>query len=53
MTHVELIQIAVVPLDRGKYSWIWVVLRCPYCGKPHKHYGGPLETNPGGVLGNA
>jgi len=30
-------------LARGKYSWIWIVMTCPYCDKPHDHYGGPEE----------
>jgi hypothetical protein len=33
-------------LEQGQYSWIWVVLACPYCGKPHDHYGGPLDGTP-------
>jgi hypothetical protein len=26
------------------------VWRCPYCGRPHAHYGGPLETDPSQYL---
>jgi hypothetical protein len=38
--------IARAVLVRGRYSWIWVVLACPYCGQPHDHYGGPLDRDP-------
>jgi hypothetical protein len=38
-------------LERGRYSWIWVVPTCPYCGKPHDHDGGPLNGNPSLYLG--
>jgi hypothetical protein len=51
VNHVEIIQIADAILERGKYSWVWVVLACPYCGKRHTHYGGPLETDPLRYLG--
>ena len=40
-------------LARGKYSWIWIVSACPYCGQLHHHYGGPLDQAPrrtGGVV---
>jgi hypothetical protein len=37
-------------LNRGKHSWIWVVPRCPYCGDPHAHYGGPFDTDPATYL---
>jgi hypothetical protein len=37
-------------LERGKHSWIWVVPRCPYCGYPHAHYGGPFDTDPARYL---
>ncbi len=33
-------------LEQGKHSWIWVVEACPYCGKAHAHYGGPLDGDP-------
>src|SRR3712207_9309475 len=37
---------AYAVLERGKHSWIWVVRACPYCGKGHAHYGGPLDGDP-------
>jgi hypothetical protein len=33
-------------LDRGRFSWVWVVPTCPYCNKSHDHYGGPLDSDP-------
>jgi hypothetical protein len=33
-------------LEKATYSWVWIVTRCPYCGKRHEHYGGPLEDDP-------
>jgi predicted ester cyclase len=33
-------------LERGTYSWMWVVTSCPYCGKTHEHYGGPFDGDP-------
>ncbi len=33
-------------LEHGTYSWIWLVPTCPYCGKSHHHYGGPLNGDP-------
>ncbi len=33
-------------LQPGRYSWIWVVVDCPYCGGSHHHYGGSLIGNP-------
>ncbi len=40
-------------LVRGKYSWVWVVRACPYCGKMHEHYGGPLDGDARDYLGSA
>jgi hypothetical protein len=37
---------AAVLLERGTYSWIWVVPQCPYCGHAHEHYAGPLDAAP-------
>ena len=39
-------QHAEVHLERGRYSWVWVVAVCPYCGHPHEHYAGPLDAAP-------
>ena len=33
-------------LDRGRFSWVWIVPSCPYCHKSHDHYGGPLDGDP-------
>lgn len=33
-------------LERSRYSWVWIVAVCPYCGKSHHHYAGPLNGNP-------
>jgi hypothetical protein len=42
----RIIRVAQALLERGQYSWIWVVSSCPYCGKPHDHYGGSLNHPP-------
>jgi hypothetical protein len=46
-----IVRITQAHMERGRYSWIWVVLRCPYCGKPHDHYAGPLDGDPYLYLG--
>lgn len=33
-------------LERSRYSLIWIVEACPYCGKSHHHYAGSLNGNP-------
>jgi hypothetical protein len=33
-------------LERGRFSWLWVVAACPYCGKQHDHFAGPLDGDP-------
>ena len=38
-------------LEQGRYSWIWVVPQCPYCGHAHEHYAGPLDKDPTKYLG--
>ncbi len=38
--------VARAVLEQGRYSWIWVVPACPYCGKQHDHYGGLLDGDP-------
>ena len=40
------IAVAQVVLRRGRENWLWVVLTCPYCGKQHDHFGGPLDADP-------
>jgi hypothetical protein len=47
----RIIRSAQVVLERGRYSWIWVVPRCPYCDTPHDHYGGPLTHPPPTIAG--
>ncbi len=51
MGQVEQIPIAEAALEWGQYSWVWVVLRCPHCGKAHEHYAGPLDNDPYKYLG--
>lgn len=51
MSQVETIRIADAVLERGRYSWVWVVPTCPYCGRRHEHYGGPLNVDPYMYLG--
>ncbi len=33
-------------LERSRFSWIWIVPACLYCGQEHHHYGGPLDGDP-------
>jgi hypothetical protein len=42
---------AMATLEPGRYSWLWVVQRCPYCGRRHEHYAGPLDQDPDVYLG--
>ncbi len=51
VSQVEMIRIAEAVLEHGKYSWVWVIPECPYCGKPHEHYGGALDGDPYNYLG--
>ncbi len=44
--HEQTMLVAAAILARGRYSWIWVVPCCPYCGRQHAHYGGGLECDP-------
>ena len=46
MLHQEHVQAVRAVLDQGRYSWIWVIPVCPYCGLSHDHYGGPLDGRP-------
>jgi hypothetical protein len=38
-------------LGRGRYSWVWIVPTCPYCGKSHDHYAGALDSDPNLYIG--
>ncbi len=40
MSQVQTIPIVDAILERGRYSWVWIVLECPFCGKQHEHYAG-------------
>jgi hypothetical protein len=40
------IMFASCVLERGRFSWVWVVPACPYCNKAHDHYAGPLDGDP-------
>ncbi len=53
MTHVQRIVVTDAVLERGKYSWVWIVPVCPYCRNPHAHYGGSHDTDPSRYLGQA
>lgn len=48
----RLVRTARVTLARGRYSWLWIVPHCPYCGKQHDHYAGPLNHDPRAYLGS-
>ena len=37
-------------LEAARYSWVWVVLQCPYCGGMHDHYGGAFDGDPAWYL---
>lgn len=39
-------------LMRGRSCWLWIVPRCPRCGKRHQHGGGPLHGDPRRLLGH-
>ena len=48
--HISIVDYPVViasaKLERTRYSWVWAVDVCPYCGKAHEHYAGPLDGAP-------
>ncbi len=39
-------------LVRGRGCWLWVVRRCPLCGKRHQHGGGHCDADPRALLGH-
>ncbi len=41
---------AILRPSRGCY--LWLVPRCPLCGKQHQHGGGQLTGDPRGLLGH-
>lgn len=43
---------ALAHLERGTYSWSWVVDQCPFCGDRHDHTAGPLDGDPSIYLGH-
>lgn len=44
--------VARAVLEQGRYSWLWIVRDCPYCGKQHDHFAGPLDGDPQQYSGN-
>jgi hypothetical protein len=43
---------ALAQLVKDKHGWLWVVSKCPLCGKRHVHGGGPLDGDPHDRLGH-
>jgi hypothetical protein len=41
---------AILKPSRGCY--LWIVPRCPLCGRKHQHGGGPLTGDPRDCLGH-
>jgi len=44
--------VAPARLVRKKDVWLWVVDKCPLCGKRHTHGGGLIEDDPFDNLGH-
>ncbi len=38
-------------LMRGRGRFLWLVPRCPLCGKRHQHGGGHFDADPRALLG--
>jgi hypothetical protein len=49
----RLVRTARASLERGRFSWFWVVESCPYCGDAHDHYAGPIDGDPHMYAGHA
>jgi len=49
----RLVRVARATLERGRFSWFWVVETCPFCGDTHDHYAGPIDGNPYAYAGHA
>jgi len=43
---------AYVTLQKTSDCYLWIVERCPLCGKRHSHGGGKLTGNPRDLLGH-
>jgi hypothetical protein len=43
---------AYAELKRGRACWLWIIKRCPFCGKLHSHGGGKLDGDPRRLLGS-
>lgn len=53
MTSTETLVIAArARLVRGRDCWLWIVPRCPLCGKRHQHGGGHCAADPRALLGH-
>ncbi len=39
-------------LKPGRGGYLWIVPRCPLCGREHQHGGGHLDAAPRALLGH-
>jgi hypothetical protein len=49
----RVVRVAPATLERGRFSWFWVVSHCPFCGQCHDHYAGPIDGDPRTYAGRA